>query len=363
MQPPRPARHDAIWKSTAACSGPLEGARRRLRAGAALVALAALLACPPGARADPLLPAAGGVFTGLTDGSYQDFQAQVGKHLAVDGVFVTWARSFDSAFGQARANHARLMLHVSTAQGYGAPEQITPAAIAAGRGDGYLLSLGDRVAREGMPVYVRLLPEMNQANNAYCAFNADGSPRGSSHSTERFRQAWRRAVLVLRGGPVAAIDQRLAVLGLPPLQGVAPGAVLPRPPIAFLWVPQTAGSPDTPANSAQAYYPGDAYVYWVGTDFYSLFPNFTGLQRFYSEHPGKPFAFGEWALWNGDAAAWVDQLFGFIASHPRVRMELYNQGERVNGPFRLSRYPESRRALRRHLANARFLAYTPEWLH
>ena len=118
---------------------------------------------------------------------------------------------------------------------------------------------------------------------------------------------------------------------------------------------------DPTANSPRAYYPGDAYVDWVGTDFYSLYPNFGGLQRFYSEHPRKPFAFGEWALWNGDDAGWVRQLFSFIASHPRVRMALYNQGERTNGPFRLSRYPNARHEIRRLIASPRFLAFTPEW--
>jgi hypothetical protein len=158
------------------------------------------------------------VFTGLTGGSYGAFESQVGKHAAVDGVFVTWGRTFESAFGQAQANHARLMLHISTAMGYGAPEQITPLGIARGAGDGYLLSLNARLAQSGEPAYIRLLPEMNQANNAYCAFNNDGASREASHSTANFRQAWRRTVLVLRGGSVPEIDARLHALGLPPLR-------------------------------------------------------------------------------------------------------------------------------------------------
>jgi hypothetical protein len=315
---------------------------------------------PAGAAADVLLPPGHGVFTGLTGGSSSAFESEVGKHAAVDGVFVTWGRSFESAFGQAHANHARLMLHISTAQGYGAPEQITPRAIARGQGDGYLLSLSEQIAQSAEPVYIRLFPEMDQANNSYCAFNNDGSARGSSNSTASFRQAWRRVVLALRGGPVAAIDSRLHALGLPPLHGTH-AAMLPRSPVSFLWVPQTEGSPNTQANSPSAYYPGDAYVDWVGTDFYSKFPNFSGLQRFYSEHPGKPFAFGEWALWDGDEPGWVSQFFSFISSHPRVRMALYNQGERENGPFRLSRYPSSRKEIKRLFASPRFLAFTPEW--
>jgi hypothetical protein len=317
---------------------------------------------PSGAEADVLLPPGSGVFTGLSGGSYSAYEHEVGKHPAVDGVFVTWGESFTSAFGQARANHARLMLHISTSQGYGSPQRITPLGIAQGQGDSYLLSLGEAMARSGAPVYIRLFAEMDQANNAYCAFNPDGSPRGASHSTESFREAWRRVVLVLRGGPVAGIDGRLHALGLPPVRGSSATSTLPSPQVSFLWVPQTEGSPNIPANSADAYYPGDAYVDWVGTDFYSLFPNFGGLERFYAAHPGKPFVFGEWALWDGDDPGWVSQLFHFVSSHPRVRMLLYNQGERANGPFRLSRYPESRREIRRLLSAPRFLAYTPEWL-
>jgi hypothetical protein len=334
-----------------------------IRRVALLAPLLCLCCCltPASAPADELLPPGGGVFTGLTDGSYSEFEHQVGKHPAVNGVFVTWGRTLGSAFGEAQANHARLMLHISTSQGYGAPEQITPLGIAQGHGDGYLLSLSEAIAQSGRPVYIRLLPEMDQANNSYCAFNPDGSSRGPSHSSANFRQAWRRAVIVLRGGPVAAIDARLHALGLPPLHGTS-ATTLPQLPVAFAWVPQTEGTPNTQANSADAYYPGDAYVDWVGTDFYSLYPNFAGLQRFYADHPGKPFTFGEWALWEGDDPGWVRQLFGFIASHPRVRMLLYNQGERTNGPFRLSRYPNSRREIRRFFAARRFLAYTPEWL-
>jgi hypothetical protein len=324
------------------------------------MAVCCWLSVAPSAHADALLPSGQGVFTGLTGGSSRAFEAEVGKHPAVEGVFVTWGRRLESAFGQASFNHSRLMLHISTAKGYGAPEQITPRAIAQGLGDGYLLSLSARIVQSGDPVYIRLLPEMNNANNAYCAFNQDGSSRGASHSPASFRAAWRRVVLILRGGPIAALDARLRALGLPPVHGTH-AAALPRPRVAFLWVPQTGGLPDTQANGPQTYYPGDAYVDWVGTDFYSRFPNFSGLQRFYSEHPGKPFVFGEWALWGGDDPGWVRQLFSFIASHRNVRMALYNQGERPNGPFRLTHYPQARRAIRQGLGSPRFRALAPEW--
>ena len=68
---------------------------------------------------------------------------------------------------------ARLMLHISTAQSYGVREVISPRGIARGQGDAYLLSLNRRIDEAGEPVYVRLMAEMNQTNNAYCAFNRE----------------------------------------------------------------------------------------------------------------------------------------------------------------------------------------------
>ena len=48
----------------------------------------------------------------------------------------------------------------------------------------------------------------------------------------------------------------------------------------------------------------------MGTDFYSKFPNFTGLDRFYRDfaREGRPFAFGEWAMWGRDDAGFVNRF-------------------------------------------------------
>ena len=50
----------------------------------------------------------------------------------------------------------------------------------------------------------------------------------------------------------------------------------------------------------------------------------------------------------------MNRLFAFVGTHPRVKMALYNQGALTNGPFRLSRYPRSRAAIRKALARPRF---------
>jgi hypothetical protein len=121
------------------------------------------------------------------------------------------------------------------------------------------------------------------------------------------------------------------------------------------WVPQTEGTPNTHANRARAYWPGSKYVDWVGTDFYSKFPNFTDLETFYDDFPTKPFLFGEWALWGSDDAAFVRRFFSWVNTHKRVRMLLYNQGNLSGGPFRLTRYPDSKAAIKAALKKKRYL--------
>ncbi len=335
--------HDLIHHSTATVT-----------AGHEYVAIA-----PPAERAG-FVPPLGEVLTGESGGDPAAFQQQVGKHVAVFGYFGSWGGEIGSLLGYVRSLHARLLLHLSTDFGYGsgAKEEISPAEIARGQSDGYLVRLCEELATSQAPVYLALLPEMNQANNAYSAFNANGSSRGPSNSTSAFRQAFRRTVLVLRGGAVSTIDRRLHALGLPSL-GTS-SAVLPRPKVSFMWAPQTAGTPDIPANSAAAYYPGSAYVDIVGTDFYSAFPNFAGLQALYDAYPSKPFGFNEWAMWKSGDPGFVSQLFGFVRRHRRVALMAYNEGLTPDGPFRLERFPAATGALRRELRSSRFLAYPPE---
>jgi hypothetical protein len=323
---------------------------RRLAVLTALLTLA--LASTASAAA--LLPPKKKVYTGVTGSkSIATFNDQVGKHPSVFGFFHKWNGPTGYIYDSVERSGSRLMLHISTQDGYGTPEAVTPREIANGEGDRYLIRTNKEIAAYGKPTYVRFLAEMNQTNNGYCAYNRDGSSRGPSHSTRAFKAAWRRATLILRGGPVATINAELAKLHLPALQTNATD--LPQPQVAMAWVPQTEGTPNIRANRARAYWPGGKYVDWVGTDFYSKFPNFRDLETFYADFPNKPFVFGEWALWGRDDAGFVRRFFAFVNSHKRVRMLLYNQGNLVGGPFRLTHYPNSAEAIRAALKKKRFL--------
>jgi hypothetical protein len=315
-----------------------------------------------GATARPYAPPGNHVYAGLTGGtSITPYQRMVAKHPAVFETYTMWNSSTAWLRSPDRSFRSRVGLHISTSPGYGQAGVISPEGIALGRSDRFLVRLNRDLAHSGRIFYVRLMAEMNGYWNAYAAFNANGAFRGVQNSPHSYVQAWRRSVLILRGGATSAINQRLGRLGLPRL--TAPKRELPRPKVAFLWVPQDAGSPQITANEPAAFWPGAGYVDWVGTDFYASYPNFALLDRFYSEFSGKPFVLSEWALYGADAPGFVRALFGWIRTHSRVRMLNYYQGFDPSGPANLAHYPASRMALRRALSSSRFLAYPPEYAH
>jgi hypothetical protein len=330
----------------------------------ALVTLLALVILPAGsalsaasATAQAYLPPPGQSFQGVTGEPVAAYEQAVGKHPAVYQVFSAWGEFLPGMFADAAAARARVMIHITTASG--TREMITPAGIASGQGDGWLIALNHAIAASGHPVYIRLMAEMDGSWNPYSAYNANGSPRDAAHSTREFRLAWKRVTLILRGGSLRHIDGVLRRLGLPRLRTQSD---LPAGKVAMLWVPQVAGSPALAGNQPRAYWPGRAWVDWVGTDFYSKFPNFSGLTSFYNAFTGAPFVFGEYAMWGADNPGFVSEVFGWMRSHPRARMMIYNQGLVSGGPFRLSRYPSAARALRAALASPRYPAFAPDWV-
>jgi hypothetical protein len=313
------------------------------------------------AAANPFLPPKGKVFAGSTGGETPTgFHDQVGKHLPVFQTFTAWGYRPNLVLERSIAARTRPMIHITTND----PKRpgrdlISPRGIAKGKGDGYLVELNRVTAESKHIVYIRLMAEMNAYWNAYSAFNENGSSRGASHSTKAFREAWRRVVTIVRGGSRKAISKQLRKLGLPALTR-GPDR-LPRPKVAFLWVPQTRGAPNIPANSPGAYYPGGRFVDWVGTDLYSRLPYWPGVPRLYARYPRKPFVFGEYAVWDSDDADFIHRIFSFARTHKRVRMLMYNQGNDPNGPFRLKGQPRARKALKSELKSARFPAFAPEF--
>ena len=221
----------------------------------------------------------------------------------------------------------------------------TPLDIAQGRTDTYLVTLNGALASFGGLVYVRPMPEMNGHWNEYCAFNTDGSSRGPRFSTAAFRKAFARIAIIARGGPAAQVNGRLRKLGLP---GVTVTSELPKTKARIVWNPQGYGAPDIPANSAAAYYPGDAYVDVVAND---LYRQSTGVawdanERLYAAHRNKPYAIAEWGLWGMDDPSYVQQMATFAKTHSRMEFLSYFNSK-PGSLWDLGSKPHSRDAYRR----------------
>ena len=96
---------------------------RRLAALTVLLTLAIV----PAASAAKLTPPKGKVYTGVTGSkSINTFKQQVGKHPAVFGFFHKWGGPTGFIYDAAEQSGSRLMLHISTQDGYGTKEVITP---------------------------------------------------------------------------------------------------------------------------------------------------------------------------------------------------------------------------------------------
>ena len=330
-----------------------------------LISLLVPLAFPASAAADPF-PAPGnqvlwGGQGGYSAGSIADFAAQSGKHPAVFNYFISWRASqpdmhwLSFRLADATRMRSRAMLSVSTDD-----TGLSPRDLARGGGDGFLVALCRQLAEHGGITYLRPLSEMNNGNNPYSPYDLSGRSRGAAFSTAWFKKAWRRLALIVRGGDVAEIDAKLRALGLPPVKTGA--GDLPEPPVALMWVPLSFGNPELAKNHPKHFWPGAAYVDWVGTTWYSPYRNSKAMNSLYSypKWRSKPFAFAEWGVWGADRADFVRQFFGFLKGHPRVRMAVYYQSASLKPEFRLSTHPASRAALRRAVAWPRLAAFTPE---
>ena len=331
----------------------------RIRLIALTVALALVL--PAAAAAAPYTAPGNKVLWGgqggYTPGSIGEFGRQSGKHPAVFNYFIDWRGDFNwlaLRLADAERADSNAMLSVGTEE-----TGLSLRDLARGGGDGFLVGLNRLLVEHGRVVYLRPLSEMNNSNNPYSAYDGSGNSRGPAFTTAWFKKAWRRLALVVRGGDVAKINRKLRRLGLPPVKTGADE--LGRPKVALMWVPLSFGNPEIEKNHPNHFWPGKGYVDWVGTTWYSMYRNSSAFHTFYSNRlwRSKPFAFAEWGIWGADVPSFVGQFFGFLKSHPRVRMAVYYQSASLKPEFALKNHPASRAALRRAVNWSRLTGVAP----
>lgn len=329
-----------------------------MRAIVGVAAAAVVLAVAPPVGAAPLLPPPGKIFFGGQGGfsgaaDVGAFTHQAGSHPAVYQWFPQGVGGLDMLARGAADARARAVLHVNPTN--------SPGSIAAGRRDNLLLSINRQLSDFGRPVYLRPWSEMNNGNNPYSAYDLSGRSRGQDQSTRVFVAAWRRLAVVVRGGPVRAINRRLRRIGQRPVK--TDRERLGRPKVALLWVPLSFGNPEISSNHPRHWWPGSGYVDWVGTTWYSPFRATSAMQAFY-DYPAwnrKPFVFAEFAVWGAESPGFISQIFDFARSHDRVRMLVYFQSTAMKPEFRLSTHPSSRTRLRQELRRTRVAKFAPEY--
>jgi hypothetical protein len=280
-------------------------------------------------------------------GDMHRFQSLTRQHTEVGHTIVGWGQG--ATWGSRFARLFTTMGEVPML-GFGASmtghEAITPAQIAAGKGDGYLIAMNAAIAVWAKPIYVRPLGEMNGHWNVYCAFTKEGRAK-PGHSTADFKKAFARIYLIVHGGPAVIVNAQLRRLGLPRLRG-SDLPVNPVPLTKVIWNPQGYGSPDIPGNSAQAYYPGDKYVDVVGNDLYDIRgkAEWGANEALYKAHPRKPYAIPEWGLWGLDDPSFVLTMAAFVKTHRRVELVSYFNSA-PGSIFDLGSKPKSLAAYRR----------------
>ena len=353
---------------------------RAARTLPALGGVAAVLAlgAAGSASARSFVPTHHKIFHGVSDtGSNHDFKRfahRVGAHPAVQEDFYHWDTPLTSgALRRWRQTRTRGVLSLSTAPG-GAPELISPRQIASGKDDHYLVRLNHSIAQSKQVVYIRLFPEMNGSWNPYSAYNANGTKKDRSHSTNNFRRAWQRTVLIVRGGKTRRINRELRQRHMPRILRASSNHdpiykpedvhhVMPHAKVAFMWTPQTISSPAVAGNKPGEYWPGKRFVDWVGADIYSKYASsgvWSAWKRFYAKWKHFPFVVGEYSPWNNDYSGhFTRELFNWAEDHGRVRALIYYRSVSPDNEFDINHWPRARVAIRHHLNKHRWDAYAP----
>lgn len=182
---------------------------------------------------------------------------------------------------------------------------VTTKDIASGKYDNYIRQYAQDVKAYGKPLFVRLIcGEFNGNWWNWC------SPKANSNlTTQDFVDSWRRVVDIFRKENVTNV--------------------------AWVWTPADF-SPSNPGEwdkdpNWQAYYPGDEYVDWVGSDTYDYAEvgRFEPIYQFGVKH-NKPFFLAEFGIrWQGTNLTneqhinWLNDMFDYFESHPKIKAILY----------------------------------------
>ena len=274
------------------------------------LAAAAGMAAAPRAQAGSITPSSGvylGAFANET-GGIATLEADIGRHLALDRTYMPWTFT-----------HWAERIAPDVAAGrmpelaWSAAPTTTAAAIASGSQDALITAAARALRDTGADVMLVPWYEFDQ-------------PRGH-----------RRFI----GGPKKVIAAWRHMVGLFRAAGATN--------VHFVWTPMAYDFGAHAKVDARTFYPGNAYVHWIGADAYNLpgAPFRTQGQlldpavAFATAHH-KPFIVGETASLASVAAtpAWIEAYGPWAALHPAVKaVNFFDSISPKGNDFRLIAYP------------------------
>ena len=304
------------------------------------------------------------MFLGVSDRGttteFNEFAELTAKHPRCCRPSILWGNSLNEAYERWRETATWPILHISTADDQTLAELITPAQIALGYGDDYLLQLNDFFASKGLPAYIRPLGEPNRCLNAWSAVNCDGSQKGGEHTTGWYKQAFRRIVAIVRGGQsLEGVNATLAEIGLPPVsrtkarrRRAAGGAGQHHLEPAARRL--AAGQRQLPGQLLAG-----AALGRLGRHRLLL-----AISRLGRPQPLLRRQTVEGQTGGDDRVGglrrrrprWVKQTIAWTVKHPRVRMLVYYQGFGPGNPYDLRLYPRTTNTLRLKIRRPNFLS-------
>jgi Glycosyl hydrolase family 26 len=242
-----------------------------------------------GAWLHPVPAGTGGPAFGVEQQTLPTVQAMTGRPLAVLHIFTPWRLPAPSAsLAAVAANGSTPLLD----WGCG----VSGHDVASGVDDGQIAAFARSLRSFGRPVYLRWCWEMNLVR----AHQQVGGPSA-------FVNAWRHIWIIFH----------------------RTGATN----VAFVWCPALSGVDPVP------YYPGDAYVDWIGVDGYDRSGGtFASLfSAFYAQWVGrgKPMMVAETGAQASDQVAYLDSIATGAPSLPGFKAVVYFDAPGPNGSWTL----------------------------
>jgi mannan endo-1,4-beta-mannosidase len=305
-------------------------------------------------RPAPLVPATPGVSWGVYEPSLDvahpsllpvdRLQRELGADLKVVMVYLSIGDPFPTALlRQAQAEGRIVELTLQSWAPHGDAGRSLPyghgtsadGAILQGQDDAYLRGFARQAAATGIPFLFRWDNEMNGDWDPWSAFQW-------GKDTDIYVATYRHVHDVF----------------------AAAGALADA---AFVWNPNNDDLPAYRWNAAALYYPGDAYVDWVGLTAYNLGTGQPGsawrsfaqaygatYARDLALYPGKPLLITEFASNDagGDKAAWITDMFRVLPDFPAIRYAVWWDADQGDLHYALAQPPAALAAMRAGLAAA-----------